>query len=460
MTTPSTETGVSGSLTHADAPPEMGAVFWPVGTGDSTTLIVSDEVVVQVDLHDMALADDETNPEVPIVDLLAETLPQVDGEPYLAVFALTHADKDHCLGFADLLDKVRIGELWATPRLWREYQMENAPDLCADAKAFQEEAERRVAAVRASIAKGAEPTSGDRIVIIGYDTDHDQHAYAELPEEYKSGPGKSITVLDGRDCSGQFEAFIHAPFAGDCASARNDTSLAMHVTLVDASGVGGRVLMFGDLAHETIMKIFDYSEKNGREEYLTYDVLLAPHHCSKKVMYLPDADGKDVLQKDVIDAFERHASADAIVVCSSGPIPPQDKPRDNPPHLKAHNRYSEVVDEVIVTMSWPSGDAVAPVVFAVDESGARIIREADVEEAAEVILSKSLEHAAPSLPMGRRLAAVAAAATLTSVGEGSAAALGSGGGADARRSSLERLRAAITSDRGGDAAPPPVGFGG
>ncbi|MGB3764645.1 MAG: hypothetical protein WA966_15630 [Ornithinimicrobium sp.] len=460
MAPPPTETGLSTSLAHTDAPSEMGAVFWPVGTGDSTTLVVSDEVVVQIDLHDMALADDGANPEVPVVDLLAETLPKVDDEPYLAVFALTHADKDHCLGFADLLDKVRIGELWATPRLWREYQMENAPDLCADAKAFQEEAERRVAAVKAAIAKGEEPASGDRIVIIGYDTDHDQHAYAELPAEYKSGPGKSITVLDGHDCRDKFEAFIHAPFADDCASARNDTSLAMHVKLVDASGVGGRVLMFGDLAHETIMKIFDYSEKKSREEYLTYDVLLAPHHCSKKVMYLPDADGKDVLQNDVIEAFERHAATDAVVVCSSGPIPSQDKPRHNPPHLKAYNRYSEVVDEVIVTMSWPSGDAVAPVVFAVDENGARIIREEDVEEAAEALLSKSLTHASRSLPMGRRLAAVAAAATLASAGEGSAAAMSAGGGTGEGRSSVERLRAAITSDRGGDAAPPPVGFGG
>src|SRR2546426_9403582 len=98
----------------------MGAVFWPVGTGDSSTIVVSDEIVVQVDLHDMAKADDDENPEVPVVDRLVEALPQVDGRPYLAVFALTHADKDHCLGFADLLEKATIGELWATPRLWRE----------------------------------------------------------------------------------------------------------------------------------------------------------------------------------------------------------------------------------------------------------------------------------------------------------------------------------------------------
>jgi len=102
--------------------PSRGVVFWPVGTGDSTTVIVDDEVVLQVDLHDMAKADDDNNPEVPVVDRLADALPQVDGKPYLAVFALTHADKDHCLGFADLLGQVQIGELWSTPRLrelWR-----------------------------------------------------------------------------------------------------------------------------------------------------------------------------------------------------------------------------------------------------------------------------------------------------------------------------------------------------
>ena len=47
-------------------------------------------------------------------------MPKRNNRPYLAAFLLTHADKDHCLGFADLLTKVDIGELWATPRLWRE----------------------------------------------------------------------------------------------------------------------------------------------------------------------------------------------------------------------------------------------------------------------------------------------------------------------------------------------------
>ena len=38
--------------------PRRGVMFWPVGTGDSTTIVIDDEHVVQVDLHDMAKADD------------------------------------------------------------------------------------------------------------------------------------------------------------------------------------------------------------------------------------------------------------------------------------------------------------------------------------------------------------------------------------------------------------------
>ena len=88
--------------------PSRGAVFWPIGTGDSTTIVIDDDSVMQIDLHDMAKADADDTPEVPVVDELVACLPLRDGKPYLAVFALTHADKDHCLGFADLLAKVTI----------------------------------------------------------------------------------------------------------------------------------------------------------------------------------------------------------------------------------------------------------------------------------------------------------------------------------------------------------------
>lgn len=428
--------------------PARGAVFWPIGTGDSTTIVIDDDTVMQIDLHDMAKADEDDTPEVPVVDELVACLPVRDGKPYLAVFALTHADKDHCLGFADLLDKVVIGEIWATPRLWREYEQGGEEELCADARAFQEEAERRVEQVRAAVDAGTEPASGDRLIVIGYDTDHDKHAYDDLPQRFKSGPGKSISALDGEDTVGRFEAFIHAPFAADAAAARNETSLAMQITLQDDSGVTGKLLLLGDLAHDTVMKVFSYSESHDRAERLEWDVLLAPHHCSKRVMFLRSIEGEEQLQTDVLEAFERHRLPEAVVISSSGQIPDEDVDGANPPHKMAYDQYAELAVDVLVTMEWVSTDSPSPIVFGVTADGAGVVRDDEVQLAATESLTKRYLVGAPS-----RLAAVVAAAT--TVAEAVAAARPA-----SAVSGPDRVREVTSSDRGGEKGPQTtVGFG-
>lgn len=427
--------------------PARGAVFWPIGTGDSTTVVIDDQVVLQVDLHDMAKADDDANPEVAVVDRLVEALPRVDGDPYLAVFALTHADKDHCLGFADLLAEVQIGELWSTPRLWREFNDPDAPEPCEDAVAFREESERRIEATRAALAAGGEPASGDRILVIGYDDEHSDHPYDDLPDRYKSWPGQSVTALDGHDRAGQFEAFFHAPFSDDCAAPRNETSLAMQITLTDEAGVNGKVLLFGDLAHDTIMKIFNYSEYKHREQYLEWDLLLAPHHCSKKVMYEPDENGVDQLQMDILNAFERNARPGAVVVSSSAVFPSSDVAGANPPHRMAADRYEEIADDLICTMAWGDEATPSPVVFGVDAVGAGVLPVETVTDSA------SLRTAAIAGVGGRsRLAAVTEAAAAVAKALPARSAV--------QTSGPDEVRAAIEADRGGDKAPDtPVGFG-
>ena len=77
-------------------------MFWPVGMGDSSTVVVDDEHVLQVDLHDQAAAGEDDAVFAPVIDRLADVLPERNGAPYLSVFALTHADQDHCRGFGDL----------------------------------------------------------------------------------------------------------------------------------------------------------------------------------------------------------------------------------------------------------------------------------------------------------------------------------------------------------------------
>jgi hypothetical protein len=353
--------------------PSQGLIFWPVGCGDSTTIVVDDDHVLQIDLHDTAAADDEGATAEAVIDRLAEQLPRRDGKPYLSVFALTHGDQDHCRGFADLLGVVTIGEIWATPRLWREF--EDDPDsLCDDARVFHQEVERRVSETRNAIVGGREPEFGDRVRIIGHDKDQWNHPYADLPDEYRSGPGHSIATLDGDDVSTRFEAFVHAPFKDDCAASRNETSLALQVTLKGSSGVVGHILFFGDLAHDTIMKIFDYSETADRADKVAWDVLLAPHHCSRRVMYVLEG-GEEVLQQDVLDAFERNANSDSTVVVSSAPFPNKNDPGDNPPHIDARRRYEEIATRLVCTGEHVDVEAPVPVVFLLRDSGLELAEE-------------------------------------------------------------------------------------
>jgi len=223
-------------------------IFWQVGTGDSTTVSVNNEVVMQVDIRHMASAGEGDDPHTPIVDVLAEGLPKRDGVPYLAAFALTHPDTDHIQGFADLMKKVVIGELWFTPRVFREYKK----DLGDDALAFRAEAMRRTESM---IAHNGQVASGDRVRLIGFDDLLNDPEFQGFPPEYLTVPGNWVFEIDRVPLSHEFAAFIHAPFKDDSAGDRNETSLAMQVNLI-SGGTVSKALLFGDLSYPTIRRIF------------------------------------------------------------------------------------------------------------------------------------------------------------------------------------------------------------
>ncbi|MGI5430871.1 hypothetical protein [Streptomyces sp. CA-179760] len=426
--------------------PGQGVVFWPVGTGDSTTIVLGDDLVMQVDLRDMKAADEDDAVVAAVIDRLEETLPQPDGKtPYLAVFALTHADKDHCCGFGDLLESsVLIGEIWATPRLWRELS-EDKP-MCEDARRFQEEVERRVDATLQAVEDGKEPPSGDRVRIIGYDEDREDHSYAQLPDEYFTFPGDVITKVDGRDVGDRFEAFVHAPFKDNCAGDRNDTSLALQVQLKADDGTVGRLLFLGDLAYPIIKMIFENSEAAGNSDRVDWDVLLSPHHCSKKVMYADGEDGEEELKQDILDQLQAHAGADARVISSSRPFRDKDDTGNDPPHLLARTAYESITDyPVLCTGEYPSKEEPRPVVFALEPGlGLELVDVTDLENKAQVLKAAS---------GGRRLLAAMGTTRFPAASFTAAAGLPHRRGTDAARAGVQQAR--------GDKAEPAVqiGFG-
>ena len=187
--------------------PLRGLVFWPVGNGDSTTVVADSETFLQVDLNHLEKSDDEEEASWAVVDELVKRLPKVDGRPYLAAFALTHPDQDHCRGFAELLEKVDIGELWFTPRVFNEYKK----DLCDDAKKFREEAEHRVAQ---TIGAKGDPGAGNRVRIFGYSDLLEESAFKDFPDDRLTVPGNELTVIDETDVSGKIPCLRARPIQG------------------------------------------------------------------------------------------------------------------------------------------------------------------------------------------------------------------------------------------------------
>lgn len=314
---------------------EPKVMFWPVGTGDSTTVVIQDGIVLQVDLRDLHSADEADDDHAALIDALVENLPTVDGKPYLSTFALTHPDKDHIQGFEDLLDRVTIGEIWFTPHVF----IENDQDLCDDAVVFKEEAERRI---QEAIKSGGNVGAGDRVRLIGYDALLKEDDFVGFPEDRLTVPGNSIAEIDGVDYEGDFNAFIHAPFAEETDGDRNNTSLCMQVVLGDDPSKGG-VLLFGDIAYPRLRKIIDATKEAGNEEYLAWKVFLAPHHCSKSAMYQKEGD-KEVLKQDILDDLAEYQVDGGVIIASSEKVPSQNASGDNPPHAKAKKHYEEVAD--------------------------------------------------------------------------------------------------------------------
>lgn len=358
--------------------PDKGFVFWPVGTGDSISIIVSEDDWMQVDLHQTEAEDGK----VSIVEELVENLPQKDGKPYLAVFALTHPDKDHCNGFSELLEKVTIGELWFTPRVFTEHQDE----FCEDACSFQEEAMRRIG----ETSKGKDGTpSGDKAKIIGYHKKYNDQEFNDFPDSQLVIPGTYVQDYDGKPIAeDEFKIFIHAPLQEAIEEDRNNTSLAMQVSLNEGDK-WSKALLFGDLAYLRINEIFEITEANDNADTLEWNILLAPHHCSKSVMYHKDENGVERYKPEIIDYLNKYKDGEGVIVASSEKVPASNNKGDNPPHAKAKSKYLDVVstDDFVCTQEHSSASEPSPVILEAD-NGEISIRNAAIFTSNKGVLSK------------------------------------------------------------------------
>jgi hypothetical protein len=358
--------------------------YYPAGNGDTTLITLSDDtsIIIDVNVTESAGNDSVISRYDIHADLLSSLSRDESEIPYTNSFILSHGDQDHVRGIdnvfylgdpADYSDddledgRIRINELWFTPRILNEKNRE----LCLDARAFRAEAIRRIKLYKED--KKAAAKKGNRIRIIGYS----DNSELEGLEDIVTAPGNQINLIDG-SIKDDFSFFIHAPHKIDTDenNERNDTSLVLQARFdVDNVKHAGKALFGGDAGWRIWALILKYCIDNNIE----YDLFLAPHHCSwgyfSDVPYAnntsPATSSIEVLQKKRPGAY---------VISSSKEIEDND---DNPPHFPAKQEYIEVVgsDNFLVTSEHPSTKKPLPIIFRMTPNGPQKIDNEDTDAA-------------------------------------------------------------------------------
>ncbi|MBO6253512.1 MAG: hypothetical protein J6O49_07650, partial [Bacteroidaceae bacterium] len=356
--------------------------FYPVGNGDcSLVTIAGANKKMMFDCNFRQDAENEDNEMFNVFDdlLTIELTSKKCGLPFLDAFLLTHPDQDHCRNFAEKFflgnpdnikqadkddKKILIGELWYSPRVFEEQTNE----LNADAKAFKKEAKRRMNLYKSDPDNANK--DGNRIRIIGWTDNPD----LEGLDERIVTPGNTISEINGSNCR-YFEMFIHAPFKDDIKNAdRNETSIVTQLRFKSDNNKEdiARIFLAGDAEWHIWDKIMSITED---DDYLHWDLLEAPHHCSYTFFAESRDDEPNQASLDFLDKREDGA----FVVSSSNVIK---KNSINPPCQKAKNRYTERVGEsnFFCTSGEKDDDAETPIIFDIEDGEVGLRKDTDKEK--------------------------------------------------------------------------------
>lgn len=286
--------------------------FYPVNNAD-TVLLQADSSIL-TDIHYRKDAQDETNDDA--YDI-GKDIREALSDNTLDIFINTHPDKDHVSGFADLFhtgcpskwtedsDRILVKEIWITT------YTDNLTDPTEQAKPLIDEIARRK---KVSGADGGRDGNRLRIIKCG-----DQFS----PSGYLSG---SALAPNDQECEASDEV----------EGNRNNSSIVIRWTYTSDGNSYG-IMLAGDAEFE----VWERLDKENTGEELSWNLLLAPHHCSRTPYSFKNQDG-DYINSDAAWAALSHCEGNGFIVASSKPIRDDNK---NPPHYHARSRYISLLDD-------------------------------------------------------------------------------------------------------------------
>jgi hypothetical protein len=326
--------------------------FFPVSNGDMTLLRLDNGQHLLVDVNIRGKADDNDDDTPDVGEDLRNRLERDDqGRLFVDGFLLSHPHTDHITGLRNHFhlgppdtwdeddDKILIREMWSSPVIFRRADA-NGESLCEDAKAWAKEARRRVALFRE---KGFETEEGDRILIMGEDIDGKTDDILDIVIKLNDTIDACNRVQDG-----SFQARLLAPLPpiddDDEETLRHNQSSIITRFSLRGDGVDDRCrFLSGGDAEVAIWNRLWNEHKRWTSNWLTYDILQTPHHCSWRSLSFDRWSelGEDVkVDEDARSALSRTRKG-AVIVASCKPIKADD---DNPPHERAKREYIDILD--------------------------------------------------------------------------------------------------------------------
>ena len=381
--------------------------FFPVCNGDMTLVQFDNDQKLQTDIHVRAAADDPDNDTPDVMAQLRDRLTRDEkGRLFVDAFLLSHPDKDHILGLekhfhlgppADWVkadDKIIIREMWSSPIVFR--RASKTLVLCADAKAWAKEARRRVALYRSTKVIGIE---GNRIQIMGEDNNGKTDDIGGIVIKTEG----LVTRLNNV-ASGTFEARLLAPLPQgddeelDELMAKNRSSVILRFTLRGAGYADKCRFLSGGDAEVAIWERLWGKHGAAHADWLTYDILQAPHHCSWHSLSYDSYStyGEDAEVCDSARTALAQIRKGAIIVASCEHIDPEDA---DPPSDRAKREYISIVDGksdrfLCVTDVW--NDEKQPLRYEIGASGiVKAVKNAGKAAAAALGIGATAAQARP-----------------------------------------------------------------
>lgn len=331
-------------------------VFFPVDNGDMALIKLDNGQHILIDINIRAAADDPDDDTYDVAADLKERLPRDDQDRlYVDAFLLSHPDGDHITGLSRHFylgppedfpednedDLILIREMWSSPIVFRRASATHK--LGEEAKAWKKEARRRVALYR-DIGDGI--GDGDRILLMGKDKDGKTDDIMDIVvEQYEL-----ITRVNQGE-EGQFEGRLLAPMVVEDDDEelielleKNNSSVIIRFSITgDGYKDMCRFLTGGDAGVAIWERLWNILDEDGNTDWLSYDVMETPHHCSWRTL---SYDRWSELGEKVKVCEEARSALSqirdgAVIVASCKPIKKDDS---NPPHERAKREYVSMVE--------------------------------------------------------------------------------------------------------------------